>query len=102
MIAGEGEEKKSIMNYIVSNNLEKNIILLNHIDNIFPYFKNAKAFILTSLWEDPGFVLIEAAFCRTLVLSNDSEPGPKELVKDNYNGIVFKKNNVQSFHEKLI
>jgi|TARA_B100000929_G_C15498687_1_gene416762 glycosyltransferase involved in cell wall biosynthesis len=101
MIAGEGEEKKSIMNYIVSNNLEKNIILLNHIDNIFPYFKNAKAFILTSLWEDPGFVLIEAAFCRTLVLSNDSEPGPKELVKDNYNGIVFKKNNVQSFHEKL-
>ena len=31
-------------------------------ENIFSYMKKADAFILSSLWEDPGFVLIEAAF----------------------------------------
>ncbi len=101
LIAGEGEEKKILNRFIKKNYLEKNIIFLDHVDNIYPYFTHAKAFILTSLWEDPGFVLIEAAFCRTLVLTNDSEPGPKELIKDNFNGIVYKKKNINHFHEKL-
>ena len=101
LIAGEGEEKGKLIKYVNNNNLQKNIIFLNYVDNIFPYFFNARAFILSSLWEDPGFVLIEAAISRTLVLSNDSEPGPKDLIKDNYNGIVYKKKNIKSFHEKF-
>ena len=101
LIAGEGEEKKFLQNYIITNNLEENIVLLGYVKNIFPYFINAKAFILSSLWEDPGFVLIEAAYCRTLVLSNDSEPGPREIIKDKFNGIVFKKKDVKSFNEKF-
>ena len=54
------------------------------------YFKNSNGFILTSLWEDPGFVLIEATYCRTPILSSDAWPGPVELIKNNYNGVVFK------------
>ena len=101
LIAGVGEEKSKLMKYVNNNNLQKNIIFLNYVDNIYPYFFYARAFILSSLWEDPGFVLIEAAFSRTLVLSNDSKPGPKDLIKDNYNGIVYKKKSIESFHEKF-
>ena len=101
LIAGEGEEKGKLIKYVNNNNLQKNIIFLNYVDNIYPYFFYARAFILSSLWEDPGFVLIEAAFSRTLVLSNDSKPGPKDLIKDNYNGIVYKKKSIESFHEKF-
>ncbi len=101
LIAGEGEEKKELNKFIKLNNLHKKIILLNHVDNIFPYFVNAKAFILTSLWEDPGFVLIEAAYCRTLVFSCDSGPGPKELIEDDFNGIVFINNDIQNFENKF-
>ena len=54
--------KKKIKNFINKNNLKDNIILLGYIDNIYPYFYKAKGFILTSLWEDPGFVLVEAFF----------------------------------------
>tara|TARA_Y100000741_G_scaffold85343_1_gene62891 strand:+ start:66 stop:1205 length:1140 start_codon:yes stop_codon:yes gene_type:complete len=101
LIAGVGEEKNQLIRYVNNNNLQKNIIFLNFVDNIYPYFFHARAFILTSLWEDPGFVLIEAAFSRTLVLSNDSEPGPKDIIKDSYNGIVYKKKNIDSFKEKF-
>ena len=31
---------------------------------IFPYFVNAKAFILTSLWKYPGFILVEAKLLK--------------------------------------
>ena len=55
LIAGNGEEEDEIRKFIKKNNLENNIILLGYIDNIYPYFKNSQGFILTSLWEDPGF-----------------------------------------------
>jgi glycosyltransferase involved in cell wall biosynthesis len=59
--------------------------------------KGAEAFILSSLWEDPGFVIIEAAFCRTPVFSSNCITGPKEIIKNNYNGFLFESNNIESF-----
>ena len=101
LIAGDGEDKDRITNYIVKNKLEKNIILLGHVANIYPLMKFAKSFIMSSLWEDPGFVIIEAAFCRTMVFSSDCNTGPKEIIKDNFNGILFKSNNIDNFLEKF-
>lgn len=101
LIAGNGEDENLIKKYIKINNLEKNIILLGYVENIYPYFKNSSGFILTSLWEDPGFVLMEASCCRALVLSANSWPGPVELIKDNYNGIIFENNNLDSFMNKF-
>ena len=97
LIVGSGEEEGKLKKFIKKNNLSKNIILLGYIENIYPYFINSKGFILTSLWEDPGFVLIEASYCRTPVLSSNSWPGPIELVKNKFNGIVFENNNLESF-----
>ena len=97
LIAGNGEEEIKLKEFIRKNNLENNITLLGYIDNIFPYFKNSKGFILTSLWEDPGFVLIEAAFCRTPVFSSDAKPSPSELIINNYNGTTFQNNDKNSF-----
>jgi len=101
LIAGTGEQKNLIRKYINKNKLSKNIILLGYKKNIFPFFKNANGFILTSLWEDPGFVLMEASFCRTLVLTADTWPGPVELIKNNVNGFIYKSNDMQSFLENF-
>ncbi len=101
LIAGEGENKNQLKKFIDQNNLTQNIVLLGHKNNIFPYFKNARCFVLTSLWEDPGFVLIEASFCRVPVLTSDALPGPTELIKNNVNGIVFKNNNLKSFFKQF-
>lgn len=97
LIAGDGEDKKKLVDYIDKNKLKKNIFLTGHVDNIFPLMKGAEAFILSSLWEDPGFVIIEAAFCRTPVFSSNCITGPKEIIKNNYNGFLFESNNIESF-----
>ena len=52
---------------------------------------------MSSLWEDPGFVLIEAGFCRAPVFSSDARPGPYEIIKNNINGTTFKNNDKNSF-----
>ncbi len=101
LIAGEGEDKDKISNYLKKNNLENNILLLGQVENIYPVFQNSKGFILSSLWEDPGFVLVEAGICRTPVLSSDAWPGPIEIIKNEINGIIFKNNDENSFIEKF-
>ena len=97
IIIGSGEEEGRLKRFIKTNNLDQNIILPGYIKNIYPYFKKSKGFISTSLWEDPGFVLIEASYCRTPVLSSNAWPGPVELVKNNYNGIIFENNDLNDF-----
>ena len=105
LIAGEGEDGNKIKNYIIKHNLEKNIFLIKYVDNIFPLIKDAEAFILSSLWEDPGFVIIEAAFCRKIVFSSNCLTGPREIIKNDHNGFLFESNNIESFlqnFDKLI
>ena len=58
-------------------------------ENVQKYLKNAEAFILSSLWEDPGAVLIEA-ISNTFVIS--SEYGPSEILINGDGGYLFKSN----------
>ncbi len=81
--------------------MESNILIIGYVHNIYPLFKNSKGFILSSLWEDPGFVLIEAAICKTPVLSSDVRPGPTEIIKNNINGILYKSNDLEEFVRKF-
>ena len=101
LIAGEGEDREKIEKFIQLNKLEDNISLLGYIKNIYPYFSSAKGFILTSLWEDPGFVLIEASFFRLPIFSANSKPGPIEIIIDQKTGTTFENNNLASFVAKF-
>ena len=98
-IAGEGEQKRLLSSYIKKNNLQKNIYLIGHKENIYNYMIKARALILSSLWEDPGFVLLESAFNRTIIISSDCNNGPKELLKNGLNSFVFKTGDEKSFLE---
>ena len=58
-------------------------------------------FILPSLWEDPGFVLVEAGYMNLSILSSDCPNGPKELLDNQKNGFLFKTNSLKSFIENF-
>ena len=48
--------------------------------------------VMSSLWEEVGFVIVEAALCNTFVISSDCPNGPREFLDDGKNGILFKSN----------
>ncbi len=96
-ILGNGENYKELEEFIKKNNLEKNIFLKGYKKNIYEYLCKARAFILPSLWEDPGFVLVEASYSNTTIISSDCENGPKEILDENKNGFLFESNNYDSF-----
>jgi glycosyltransferase involved in cell wall biosynthesis len=101
VIAGEGEYKKRIVKFIKKNNLRKNITLVGYVDNIYSFLQKSKYLVVTSLWEDPGFILLEAAMARVPVISSNCPTGPEELILDKVNGLLFISNNEDSFNNTL-
>ena len=95
-ILGEGEQEKFLKKKILKLNLQNNVFLLGFKKNIYPYMLSAKAIISPSLWEDPGAVMVEAAFNNKIVLSSDCTNGPKEFLMNNQAGYLFKNNNLNS------
>ena len=95
-ILGEGEEEKFLKKKILRLNLQDTVFLLGFRKNIYPYMKLSRAIISPSLWEDPGAVMVEAAFCNKIVLSSDCKNGPKEFLMDNKAGYLFENNNLNS------
>ena len=101
-IFGNGELDKELRKEIVRRKLEKIIILMGYSANIIKYMKNSKLFILTSLWEDPGFVLIEAAMCNLSIIASDCPSGPSEIIsKYEDGGLLFKNNDEDNLNQKL-
>jgi len=96
-IFGEGEEKKKLMSLIMKYNLKQNVTLRSFEQNIFPYMQKSKSLVLTSNWEDPGFVLIESAICRTSLISSNCKNGPVEILDNNKAGLLFEKNDSNDF-----
>jgi len=101
VILGDGEEMQNLKRLIHTKNLENKIFLLGHLQNVFNYLSRAKLFILSSLWEDPGWVLLEAAASNTLILSSDCKNGPSEIIENNNAGQLYKVDNEQDFINKF-
>ncbi len=101
VIIGDGENKKKLKDQIQRLNLNEKVFLLGFKKNIFDYLKNSKMFILPSLWEDPGFVLVEAGYMNLTILSSDCPNGPKELLNNKKNGFLFKTNSFEDFIENF-
>ena len=93
--------KKKLENQIQRLNLNDKAFLLGFKKNIFDYLKNSKMFILPSLWEDPGFVLVEAGYMNLTILSSDCPNGPKELLNNKKSGFLFKTNSLEDFIENF-
>ena len=100
-IIGKGEEKNLLEEKIKNLKLSNKIHLLGYKENIYNYLFNSKFFILTSLWEDPGFVLIEAAMCNLILISSDCPNGPTEFLNNGQFGFLYKSNSIEDLVDKF-
>ena len=102
IIIGDGEEKNNLKKLITKFNLENQVELKNFTNDVFKYFLNSKCLICTSLWEDPGFVIIEAGLFNLPVISNACKSGPIEILDKSKNGYLFKFNSKEDLIKKII
>ena len=101
IILGDGELEVELKKITRNQDLSEDVFFLGYKSNVYKYLKNSIAFILTSEWEDPGFVLVEAAATKTIIISSDCKNGPRELLADGQAGYLFKKGDFNSFENKF-
>lgn len=101
LILGEGEDKKDLNELINKFNLEDHISLIGFKKDVYRYMQNAKGLILTSISENPGHVLIEAAANNCPIISSNCPTGPSEFLENGKGGVLFETNNEDDFFENF-
>jgi glycosyltransferase involved in cell wall biosynthesis len=101
IILGDGEQKKKLQLLINNLKLDSDVFLLGYQKNIFKYLSISECLICTSLWEDPGFIIIEAGILNKIIISSNCLSGPKELLDSN-NGYLFNNNSKSSLVQEFI
>ena len=100
LFIGQGEDKKKFLKISNKLNISDRIFILDHTKNVHYFMKNANALVLPSLWEDPGFVLVEAGYNGCTVVSSDCPNGPSEIIGDD-GGYLFKSNSKNSLLQTI-
>jgi glycosyltransferase involved in cell wall biosynthesis len=91
-IMGTGPDEAEIIKLIENKGLKENIKLIGFQTNPYAYMKQADLFVLSSLWEGFGHVVVEAMACGTPVLSTDCPYGPREILENGKYGWLVPNN----------
>ena len=88
LIIGDGDQRDRIEHLINTLNLKKNVKILGWKKNLKNYYRTAKLFVLSSLYEGLGNVVIDAVNFNIPVITTDCRSGPSEIIKKNKGGFV--------------
>ena len=99
VILGVGENEKKLKYMTKKLGINNRVHFMGQQENVFKFLIKSECFILTSLWEDPGFVIAEAGISNTIVISSDCPNGPNEIIGDN--GFLFKNNELKDLQKKF-
>lgn len=101
VILGDGEQKNYLKKYISTRKLNDKIYLMGRTENVYQYMRKAEVFVLSSLWEEVGFVIVEAAISNLFVISSNCPNGPSEFLDNGTHGILFENNKTNKLSESL-
>jgi glycosyltransferase involved in cell wall biosynthesis len=99
-IAGMGEMKSSLEKLIDKYNLHKEIILLGFVEDVENFMHGIDIFVLSSLWEGFGYVIVEAmaAYKPTIAFNISSNP---EIIINDQTGFLIDYPDVETFCLKI-
>jgi len=80
VILGAGEKENELKDLANKLGVEKRVFFLGFQKNPFKFLYNANIFVLSSLWEGFGNVIVEAMRCDLPVISTDCPSGPREIL----------------------
>lgn len=101
-IIGDGPSKEEIINEIKKLNLEENIKLVGLSKNPYVWLKKSKLFVHSSKYEGLPTVLIEALICNKMIISSNCPTGPKEILKGESCGKLFKVGDTEELGNYLV
>lgn len=100
-IVGQGGLKDSLKSEAISNDVSDKVDFEGFQGELIPYYRQARATLLTSLFEGFPNVLVESISLGTPVVAFDCPSGPREIVQNGVNGILADYLSVDDCSDKL-
>lgn len=100
-IAGDGPQKKALLKQIKKLDLENNVLLLGNIDNIPKILKSSDLFVLPSIKEAFGLVLLEAMAAELPIIAT-AVGGIPEIIHPHKNGELVEPANSKELAAKIL
>lgn len=88
VILGEGTKRENLERLAAQLGIEREVAFLGFQKNPFKYVARSSIFVLSSLYEGLGNVILESMACGTPVIASDCPTGPREIIEDGFNGIL--------------
>lgn len=102
VILGRGPEKRRLTDLVEQMRLSRHIVFLGFQKNPYQYMKHASVFVLSSLQEGFGNVIVEAMACGTPVISTNCPTGPGEIIENMKNGILVPVKDAEALAEAIL
>jgi len=88
VLVGEGEDLAVLRGMARKLQVGADVAFLGFQSNPYKYMARADAFVLPSLWEGFGLVLVEALAAGAPVIATRCPSGPEEIVTDGVDGLL--------------
>ncbi len=100
-IYGEGPERNALELLIKKLNLEQYVSLPGYTHNLDQKLRGSNLFVMTSIWEGFGNVLVEAMYAGCKIISTDCESGPREILRGGKYGDLVPVNDLMALAEAI-
>jgi len=100
-ILGEGPMRQNLEHLVEELGVGERVSLLGFQSNPLPFMRHATAFVLSSVHEGFGNVLVEALACGVPVISTDCPHGPAEILRNGDYGTLVPVGDIKSLAEAM-
>lgn len=88
VILGEGDERPRLQQQIQDADLSQRVQLMGRVGNMAEWYQHADMYVLSSRTEGLSNTLLEAMAAGLPVVAMDCDTGPREIIRDNIDGIL--------------
>ena len=101
-IVGDGSQKNQLIQLGKDLNIINDIVFIGLDSNPLKYMKQADVFVLSSIYEGFGIVLVEALACGCNIVSTNCPSGPAEILDNGLYGQLVSMKDPQSMANAIL
>lgn len=102
-IIGKDEGESENLNQIIHDlNLKAQVKIISPTNNIIKELLSSDLFVMTSLYECFGMVLLEAKVIGLPIVSFDCDSGPRDIIQNGKDGFLVEPNNERAMADAIL